>query len=121
MTAYTSDTIRNIELDQKELDKVSGGTFTPNTYSKDTYHQIGICTSYNFFSADKFKIMEKELTESQANELVDIARRLSIIINGDYQGANKIGYSEPLFIQAFNVQLNAKYGIKWNGQPGYDY
>lgn len=121
MTAYTSDTIRNTELDQEKLDKVSGGTFTPNTYSKADYHQIGICTSYNFLSADKFRIMDKELTESQANELVDTARRLSIIINSGYQGANKIGYSEPLFIQAFNVQLFAKYGIKWDGRPGYDY
>ena len=117
----TADTIRIIELDHKELDKVTGGTFTPNTYGKAEYHKIGICTSYNFMYADEFKIMEKRLTESEANELVDIARRISTIINGGYKGANQISYSEPLFIQAFNVQLFAKYGIKWNGQPGYDY
>ena len=121
MTANTTEKTRNIELDQNALAQVSGGTFTPNTYSKNAYHQIGICTCYNFFGADQFRIMDKDLTESEANELVDIAKRLNGIINSGYHGANKIGYSEPLFIQAFNIHLYAKYGIKWNGQPGYDY
>lgn len=120
-TTYETDIKGLRELEHEELDMASGGTFDPNTYSKDQYHAIGICTSYHFWDKDEFKIMNKKLNESQANELVKIAQRLSAAINGGYDGANKIGYSEPVFIQSFNVQLRAKYGIMWDGKPGYDY
>lgn len=109
------------ELNDEELSKVSGGTFTPNTYSKDTYHLVGISTRYNFFDCDEFKMMGKPLTVDQANDIVKIARNVHSIINSGFHGANQIGYNEPRFIVAFNSQISPKYGIKWNGVQGSDY
>ena len=109
------------ELTCEELSNVAGGTFTPNTYGKETYHQIGISTRYNFWDEDEFKMMGKSLTVDQADDIVKIARNVSSVINGGFNGANRIGYNEPRFIVAFNSQISPKYGIKWDGVQGYDY
>ena len=109
------------ELNNEELSIVSGGTFTPNTYGKETYHLVGISTRYNFFDKDEFKIMGKSITVDEANDIVQIARNMHSIINGGYQGANQIGYNEPRFIVAFNSQIYPKYGIKWDGVQGSNF
>jgi hypothetical protein len=117
----TVDITKTKELNSEEMDKVSGGTFTPNTYSKDTYHLVGISTRYNFFDKDEFKMMGQAISVDVANDIVSIARNMHSIINGGYHGANQIGYNEPRFIVAFNSQLYPKYGIKWDGVPGSDF
>ena len=73
------------------------------------------------FDKDEFMFMGVPISYEQANDMVAIAKRMNSIINDGYQGANKIGYSEKAFIVAFNSQLNAKYGIYWNGAPGGDF
>ena len=108
-------------LTSEEMTGIVGGTFTPNTHSKGTYHAVGISTSYNFFSKDEFRFMGSSISYDQANDIVAIARRVSSAINDGYQGANKIGYSDKMFINAFNSQLKLKYGIVWNGIPGTDF
>lgn len=109
------------ELTCEELSIVAGGTFTPNTYRADAYHAIGISTRYNFFDKDEFRFMGRPITVSEADDLVRIARNVSSVINGGYQGANKIGYNEERFIVAFNSQISPKYGVKWDGVPGSDF
>lgn len=108
-------------LEPDNLDQVSGGTFDPNKYTKEMYHSIGISTKYNVIDKDEFMFMGVPISYEQANDMVAIAKRMNSIINDGYQGANKIGYSEKAFIVAFNSQLNAKYGIYWNGAPGGDF
>ena len=124
MTAYVKAT--NIpfgaaELTLDELSRVAGGTFTRNTYSKSTYHSVGICTRYNFFCGDEFMFMGRGISYQEANEIVALAQRVYNVLNEGKHGANIIGYGEPAFIRAFNSQLNLKYGIQWNGIQGYDY
>ena len=109
------------ELTLDELSRISGGTFTKNSYSKSTYHSVGISTSYHFFSSDEFMFMGRGISHSQANELVNLANRVFNVLNEGYQGANQIGFSEKPFIRAFNSQLRLKYGIEWDGVPGHDY
>ena len=46
------------ELNSEHLNTVAGGTFTPNTYSKEMYHAIGISTKYQFFSGDEGTITQ---------------------------------------------------------------
>ena len=57
----------------------------------------------------------------QANEIAALAKRVYNVLNEGNHGANIIGYGEAAFIRAFNSQLMLKYGIQWNGVPGYDY
>ena len=117
-TAYKTSKIT--ELNLNELSEAAGGTFTPNTYGKKEYHMCGISTKYHFLDSDEFRFMGRKISQDQANEIVKIARDVSRYINGGYNGANQIGYNEPLFINAFNSQLSARYGVKWNGIPGVD-
>ena len=124
MTAYV--TANNIpfgaaELTLDELNQVAGGTFTSNTYSKSTYHSVGISTHYNVFDKDEFMFMGRAISYEQANEIVALAKRVYNVLNEGHNGANLIGYGEAAFIRAFNSQLNLKYGIQWNGVPGSDY
>ncbi len=107
-------------LTPEEMATISGGTFTRNTYTKDAYHQVGISTCYNFFSKDEFRFMGRSISYDQANDLVKIGRMVSSAINEGHQGANKIGYGEKMFINAFNSQVKIKYGIVWDGVPGRD-
>ena len=124
MTAYVKAT--NIpfgaaELTLDELNRVTGGTFDRNTYSKGTYHSVGISTRYNFFCEDEFMFMGRGISYQQANEIVALAKRVYNVLNEGNNGANIIGYGESAFIRAFNSQLMLKYGIQWNGVAGSDY
>ena len=124
MTSYA--TANNIpsgaaELTLDELKRAAGGTFTANTYSKSTYHSVGISTKYGFFDKDEFMFMGRVISYEQANEIVTLAKRVYNVLNEGHNGANMIGYGEAAFIRAFNSQLNLKYGIQWNGVPGHDY
>ena len=124
MTAYVKAT--NIpfgaaELTLDELNRVTGGTFDRNTYSKGTYHSVGISTRYNFFCEDEFMFMGRGISYQQANEIVALANRVYNVLNEGHHGANIIGYGEAAFIRAFNSQLMLKYGIQWNGVAGSDY
>ena len=110
-----------VELTPEEMTRVAGGTFTSNTYSKSTYHSVGISTKYSFFDKDEFMFMGRVISYEQANEIVALAKRVYNVLNEGHNGANMIGYGEAAFIRAFNCQLNLKYGIQWNGAPGYDY
>ena len=110
-----------VELTPEEMTRVAGGTFTSNTYSKSTYHSVGISTKYSFFDKDEFMFMGRVISYEQANEIVALAKRVYNVLNEGHNGANMIGYGEAAFIRAFNSQLNLKYGIQWNGAPGYDY
>ncbi|MBQ8137499.1 MAG: hypothetical protein IJ174_08715 [Clostridia bacterium] len=121
MTANMISVAELRELSLNELAEANGGTFTPNTYSKDAYHEVGISTSYHFFDKDEFSFMGKSISYDEANDIVSMARQLSKAINEGHNGANHIGYSESMFINAFNSQLNIKYGIMWDGHAGYDY
>ena len=124
MTAYVTENNNPAGTEELTLDimnKVPGGTFTVNTYSKSTYHSVGISTSYNFFDKDEFMFMGRKITYQQANEIVALAQRVYHVLNDGNHGANTIGYNEPAFIRAFNSQLSLKYGIQWNGAPGYDF
>ena len=109
------------ELTLDELNRVAGGTFTSNKYSKSTYHSVGISTSYNFFDEDEFKFMGRKISYQQANEIVALAQRVYNVLNEGHHGANIIGYGEAAFIRAFNSQLSLKYGIQWNGVQGSDF
>ena len=109
------------ELTLDELNQVAGGTFTINTYSKSTYHSVGISTRYNFFCEDEFMFMGRGISYQQANEIVALAKRVYNVLNEGHNGANMIGYGEAAFIRAFNSQLSLKYGIQWNGVAGSDY
>lgn len=110
--------LKMCELRSEELDRVSGGTFTPNTYREAEYHSYGISTSYHFFDKDEFRFMGRSITIDQANDIVDIGRRVSSVINEGFSGANKIRVSEKRFIAAFNSQIFPKYGVKWDGVAG---
>ena len=109
------------ELTMEEMGSVYAGTFTPNTYSKDAYHAVGIWTSYHFFDSDEFRIMGRSISEDEANAIVRLARLVSNALNEGRRGNDVIGYTEPAFIRAFNSQLYLKFGIKWNGTPGNDF
>ena len=110
-----------VELTPEEMTRVAGGTFTSNTYSKSTYHSVGISTKYSFFDKDEFMFMGRVISYEQANEIVALAKRVYNVLNEGHNGANMIGYGEAAFIRAFNSQLKLKYGIQWNGASGYDY
>ena len=110
-----------VELTPEEMTRVAGGTFTSNTYSKSTYHSVGISTKYSFFDKDEFMFMGRVISYERANEIVALAKRVYNVLNEGHNGANMIGYGEAAFIRAFNSQLNLKYGIQWNGVPGHDY
>ena len=124
MTAYATTNqmpFSAAELTLDELNLVTGGTLTSNKYSKSTYHSFGISTSYNFFDKDEFMFMGQRISYQKANEIADIADRVYNVLNEGNHGANIIGYGEAAFIRAFNSQLSLKYGIQWNGVPGYDF
>ena len=124
MTAYVTANhipFSAAELTLDELNQVAGGTFTSNTYSKSMYHTVGICTRYNVFDKDEFMFMGQSISYERANEIVALAKRVYNVLNEGNHGANIIGFGEAAFIRAFNSQLNLKYGIQWNGAPGYDY
>ncbi len=110
-----------VELTPEEMTRAAGGTFTSNTYSKSTYHSVGISTKYGFFDKDEFMFMGQVISYERANEIVALAKRVYNVLNEGHNGANMIGYGEAAFIRAFNSQLNLKYGIQWNGVPGHDY
>ena len=109
------------ELDGNEMPRITGGTFTPNTYRKAGYHMVGISTSYHFFDKDEFTFMGRSISYDQANDIVKLANRVMDVMNTGVRGANKVNTTDAAFIRAFNSQLNLKYGIQWDGVPGYDY
>ena len=109
------------ELTREELAEVAAGTFTPNTYRKSKYQSVGISTSYHFFDEDEFKFMGKSITYDQANRIVQMADQVNKAINDGYRGANKIGYTEKMFINAFNSQLLLEFGFMWDGVAGHDF
>lgn len=113
------DTIN--ELNPDEMSTIAGGTFTKNAFSKDTYHSVGISTSYHFFDCDEFMIMGRSISYDLANEIVRLANRVYGALNDGQHGANCISFSEPAFIRSFNSQLSLIYGFKWDGIPGHDY
>ena len=124
MTAYAAvnnNPFGTKELTLDEMKQAAGGTFTTNTYSKSTYHTFGISTSYNVFDKDEFMFMGQKISYQRANEIVALGKRVYNVLNEGHHGANIIGYGEPAFIRAFNSQLSLKYGIQWNGAPGYDF
>lgn len=121
MAVNTSLGLRIIELDRTSMEEVCGGTFTPNVHSKSMYHAIGISTRYHMLDNDEFMFMGKKISYEMANDLVKIARNCSSCINGGYEGANHIGYTERAFVVVFNSQIYLKYGIKWDGVPGKAY
>ena len=109
------------EVTMDEMSGICGGTFDKNRYSKSTYHAVGISTSYHFFSCDEFRFMGKSISYEQANEIVSLGQRVYKIINLGQNGANQIGYGEPMFIRSFNSQLKLTYGFQWDGVPGSDF
>ena len=121
LAAANTITFGAAELTLEEMSRAAGGTFDPNKYSKSTYHSFGISTSYNFFDKDEFMFMGRGISYQQANDIVALAQRVYNVLNEGNHGANIIGYGEPAFIRAFNSQLSLKYGIQWNGAPGYDF
>ena len=124
MTAYVTANNKPFSaavLTPDELNRVTGGTFTKNKYSKSTYHSFGISTSYNFFDKDEFMFMGRKISYQQANEIADLGGVVYNVLNEGNHGANIIGYGEAAFIRAFNSQLKLKYGIQWNGVPGSDF
>ena len=110
-----------VEMNLNEMENVSGGTFTPNTYSKEMYHAVGISTSYHFIDSDEFRFMGQPITYERANEIVQIARMVKDVMNTGSRGNDVVGYSENAFKRGFNSQLKLKYGITWDGKTGYDF
>ena len=121
LAAANTITFGAAELTLEEMSRAAGGTFDPNKYSKSTYHSFGISTSYNVFDKDEFMFMGQKISYQRANEIVALGKRVYNVLNEGNHGANIIGYGEPAFIRAFNSQLSLKYGIQWNGAPGYDF
>lgn len=113
---------KSVLLDE-ELNQVTGGTFTPNTYSASGYHTFGISTRYHFFSKDEFRYMGRPITYEQANEIMKIGNSVLCSLNSGYDHKNKIGPNEKAFIRAFNLQLSLSMGSNyiWNGIPGSDF
>ena len=109
------------EVSQTELTRATGGTFTPNAHSKNAYHAVGISTSYHFIDKDEFQFMGRAISYSQANDIVDLARRVSDVLNIGQRGKNTVGYQENAFIRAFNSQLYLNYGYVWDGSQGHDF
>lgn len=108
------------ELNEKDLAEVSGGTFTPNTYTEDGYHEYGISTSYSFFEKDKFMYMGKPIDYDTANKIMKLGNLVKSSINGGFDNKNRIGSNEAAFIRAFNLQLALTFGpdFVWDGKPG---
>ncbi len=102
------------KIEMAELESVTGGTFTPNKYSKDEYHAVGICTQYNIITQDRFKIMGVFINYDTANQLVSIAQWLS-------ETFGHRSYSDPDFIDSYNIQVKQLLHIRWDGVPGYDF
>ncbi len=109
------------EMTLNEMETAAGGTFTPNTYSKEMYHAVGISTSYHFFDCDEFRFMGQPITYEKANEIVKMARMVKDVINTGSRGNDAVGYGENAFKRGFNSQLKLKYGITWDGSAGYDF
>ncbi len=116
------NTIAMAEIAPEELAAAAGGTFTPNTYSKDMYHAIGISTSYHFFDRDEFRFGGESISYEEANRLVKMARMVHDCLNTGARGENVIKYDEKSFIRAFNSQLKAdnRYPL-WDGTKGRDF
>ena len=116
MTMLNTETAYNEirELDGNEMSRITGGTFTPNTYRKAGYHMVGISTSYHFFDKDEFTFMGRSISYDQANDIVKLANRVMDVMNTGVRGANKVN----AFIRAFNSQLYLEYGFVWDGKPG---
>ena len=109
------------EMRIRDLDKVSGGMFLPNTHKKRTYHIFGISTSYHFFARDEFMMMGRRITIDQADDIVRIGNMVKDAINTGQSGNDVIGFTENAFIRAFNSQLKLKYGIVWDWVSGKDF
>ena len=119
VNAMTETGIR--ELSFEEMASAAAGTFTPNTYRKNGYQEVGISTCYHFFDKDEFRFAGREITLDQANDIVCMAIRLNNMMNTGHRGNNRVGINEPAFIRAFNSQLYLKYGFTWDGKPGTDF
>lgn len=102
------------KIEMAELESVTGGTFTPNKYSKSEYHEVGICTEYNIIAEDRFKIMGVFITYETANKIVSDAQWIKKTFGYS-------GYNDPGFIQTFNRVLNSLIYTQWDGVPGYDF
>ena len=109
------------ELEQNDLESVSGGTFWPNTHKKAFYHSLGISTRYNIISGDEFMFMGQPISYERAEEIVELADYVHRSINVGKKYNDVVDYSEPAFIRAFNCQLKLYYGMLWDGKPGADF
>lgn len=110
-------------LTDEELYQVTGGTFTPNSFSAYGYHQFGISTRYNIISKDEFIYMGHPISYEQANEIMRIGNSVMCSLNSGFDHKNKIGPNEKAFIRAFNLQLMLNYGRDyiWDGVPGTNF
>ena len=109
------------ELSQEELEQAAGATFTPNSYSRQAYHSLGISTNYRFFDKDQFRFNGKNITYEQANRIVEIANRVDSALNTGYRDNDKVRRNEPAFLRAFNSQLQLEFGMTWDGTPGQSF
>lgn len=112
-----------LTITDEELEQVTGGTFTPNSYSASGYHQFGISTSYNIIYKDEFKFMGHSISYERANEIMKIGNDVMCSLNSGFDHKNKIGSTENAFIRAFNYQLSLRFGrdYMWNGVPGTNF
>lgn len=112
--------MNTIELNEKELEEVVGGSFWPNTYTRETYHKYGISTSYNTIMPDIFEFNGRRIFADTANKIVEIGSSIDSSINSGYRSKDRIGVDEAAFIRAFNLQLNRQMGpcYSWDGKPG---
>lgn len=112
-----------MEIPLMQLAEISGGTFTPNTYSKTGYHTYGISTSYHFFDRDEFYFMGHKISYATANKIMEIGNAVYSALNPKgTKPSDCIKPSEPAFIRAFNSQLKLYFstGYLWNGKQGHD-
>ena len=66
-----------MKIEDEKLEMVNGGTFDINSYSEETYNQIGIRTNYHFWDKDEFWLMSVSgnwvpISYSEANEAVKL-------------------------------------------------
>ena len=59
-----------VELNQKDLEEVSGGTFTLNYYWKSEYEEAGIKVVTHFIDKDEFWWKGENIGEKAANSVV---------------------------------------------------
>ena len=58
------------KLSDEELEKVAGGTFTPNDFTKNAYEDCGIKVVEHFFAKNEFWYKGKDIGHDNASAVV---------------------------------------------------